>query len=179
MGMMERRTFLKRAVAGVSGIVAAIVGLPAIRYLLDPLTRSRQAGTFVRLLPLSALPPGQPTLVSINADRTDAYTHYPPGTIGQVFLTRPDSNREAVQCLQVICPHLGCAIDYLPDRGSFACPCHASDFGIDGRRRAGPSPRDMDSLECRLSDPDAAGERWVEVKYQEFEAGISDRVAKS
>jgi Rieske Fe-S protein len=175
--MLDRRTFLRRAVAGVGGVIAAVVGIPAIRYLFDPLTRSRRNDDFIRLLPLSALAAGQTVRVAVTRDKSDAYTHYPPGTIGQVFLTR--DGETGVRCLQVICPHLGCAIDYLPDRGSFACPCHASDFDATGRRLSGPAPRDMDPLPCRLSAPDAAGERWVEVKYQEFEAGIAERISKT
>jgi Rieske Fe-S protein len=178
---MERRTFLKRSFAAVSGVMAAIVGIPAIRYLLDPLARSRQRGRFIRVLPLSALVPGKPVRANVIADRTDAYTHYPPGTVGQVFLIRdPDGPKgPGVRCLQVICPHLGCAVDHVPGRDVFACPCHDSDFDQDGRRLKGPSPRDLDPLVCRISEIDASGQHWVEVEYQEFKAGIAERIAKT
>ena len=77
--------------------------------------------------------------------------------------------------LSAVCPHLGCAIDYAADRNTFNCPCHASEFDAAGRRRLGPSPRDMDELECRISDADESGVRWVEVKYQEFQTGVSEK----
>ena len=174
--MMERRTFLKRASAAVSGLIATVIGLPAIRYLLDPLTRGRKTSEYIRVAPLSSLPPGRPVIVPVVAERVDAYTRYPPGAIGNVFLVRQsDAPDAAVTCFQVTCPHLGCAIEYAEARGRFACPCHASDFAPDGSVLSGPSPRGMDQLECRISEPDATGQHWVEVKYQEFEAGIAER----
>ncbi len=178
---MERRAFLKRSLAAVSGIMAAIVGIPAVRYLLDPLARSRKAGRFIRVLPLSALVPGRPVRAAVITERTDAYTRYPPGVVGQVFLIRDDDGKTtaSIRCFQTICPHLGCAIDYLTAQGSFACPCHTSDFDKSGRRLKGPSPRDMDPLECRVTEADADGQHWVEVKYQEFVPGVAERIAKT
>jgi Rieske Fe-S protein len=81
----------------------------------------------------------------------------------------------AIRCVQAMCPHLGCGIDFVPDRRVFTCPCHASEFDAAGQRRFGPSPRDMDELECRVSPPDERGERWIEVKYVEFRTGIPQK----
>jgi hypothetical protein len=33
----------------------------------------------------------------------------------------------------------------------------------------------MDELACRVTDPDEDGQRWVEVRYQEFRTGVADR----
>lgn len=59
---------------------------------------------------------------------------------------------EAVRALSAVCPHLGCSIDLAPDSQGFACPGHASRFGLDGAAHAGPSPRDLDPLATRLVD---------------------------
>lgn len=179
--MMERRTFLKRSFIAVSTAIGAILALPGLRYLLDPLTRGRRTEDYFRVLPLSALVPGQPVRVPVIAERTDAYTHHPPGAIGHVFLIRdPDGpNGPVVRCMQVTCPHLGCQLDFATDRDAFACPCHASDFDKSGKRRMGPSPRDMDPLECRVSEPDASGQHWVEVQFVEYITGTSRRTPKA
>src|SRR5439155_24337019 len=100
---MERRTSLKRCAAGVNAAIAAIIAVPAVRYLLDPLARSRAGDRFIRVVPLSALTAGRPVRAAMIAERNDAHTHYPPGTIGQVFLTRDsDGARGPVRWLQTI-----------------------------------------------------------------------------
>ncbi len=171
---MDRRTFVQRVTLGIHGLIGLGLAVPGLRFLLDPLFRSRAATGFVRVLPLSALPAGQPVRAVITADRWDAYTHYPPGPIGSVWLLRegPDET-PTLRCLQTICPHLGCGIDYAADRNSFGCPCHASDFDLTGKQRFGPSPRDMDELACRVTQADAEGRRWVEVRYEEYLTGMA------
>ena len=174
---MHRRTFLKTLAAGLNGLIGLAVVIPGIRFLLDPLRRASRQRGFIRVAPVTSLAPGRPARVTVMADRWDAYTHHPPGPIGNVWLLRNESDDRdpKIRCLHVICPHLGCAIDFAADRNAFHCPCHASEFDSAGRRRFGPSPRDMDELECRISDAGESGVRWVEVKYQEFQTGASDK----
>ena len=47
------------------------------------------------------------------------------------------------------CPHLGCEVDHQPGSDRFRCPCHGSEFTIDGRRVKGPAKADMKSLDIR------------------------------
>ncbi|MFQ5413638.1 MAG: ubiquinol-cytochrome c reductase iron-sulfur subunit [Phycisphaerae bacterium] len=177
-GDMERRSFIKRAVVAVNGLIALVVAVPAVRYLIDPVFRSGRRSGFIRVAPLSALSRDHPLRVTVVADRQDAYTRYPPGPIGQVFLLLGEGSggEPTVRCLQVICPHLGCAVEYRAERTVFACPCHASEFDAAGRRLSGPAPRHMDELPCRVvssgasDDPEAS---WVEVKYEVFRTGIA------
>ena len=178
---MHRRTFLKTLGAWLNGLVGLAVGIPGIRFLLDPLRRAPHKRGFIRVGPLASVIAGRPQRVTVLADRWDAYTHHPPGPIGNVWLLRNESDDRdpKIRCLHVICPHLGCAIDYAADRNTFSCPCHASEFDPTGRRRFGPSPRDMDELKCRISDADESGVRWVEVKYQEFQTGMPEKRASS
>jgi cytochrome b6-f complex iron-sulfur subunit len=42
------------------------------------------------------------------------------------------------------CTHLGCTPDWLPNQHIFHCPCHGSEYDIDGVNFAGPAPRPMD-----------------------------------
>jgi len=174
---MHRRMFLKILAAGLNGLVGLAVVIPGLRFLLDPLRRASLRRGFIRVAPLATVTTGHPQRVTVPADRWDAYIHHPPGPIGNIWLLRNegDDHDPKVRCLHVICPHLGCAIDYAADRNAFHCPCHASEFDAEGRRRFGPSPRDMDELECRISDADESGVHWVEVKYQEYRTGVSEK----
>jgi len=173
------RRFVLQILAGV--LNAAIVGasaFAALSFLAYPLARKRKASEYVRVAPLSALNSSAPTRVAVMAERSDAFLRFPVSPVGQVWLDADagvESSSAQVRCLQTICPHLGCSIEYVPDRAGYACPCHTSDFSRDGRRLTGPSPRDMDELECRVSDPDGEGQRWVEIRYQQFRTGMAER----
>ncbi len=158
-------------------IIAGIVAIPGLRFLTDSLRQREAPREFTRTVPLDALTVGRPTMISIRAPLTDAYVRYPPGPVGTVWLLREESPgaASAVRCWQSICPHLGCGIDYAVDRKAFFCPCHASEFGLDGSTRSGPSPRSMDELAVRITEPDADGKRWVEVQYEEFRTGVEER----
>ncbi len=171
---MQRRTFLKAIAAGLNSLVGLAIIVPGISFLLDPLRRTSRERGFLRVGSLTSLISGRPQRFTVLSDRWDAYTRHPPGPIGSVWLL-PKDGEDRVRCLQVICPHLGCAIDYAADRNAFQCPCHTSEFDVAGRRRFGPSPRDMDELECRITEPDESGARWVEVRYQEFQIGVSQK----
>jgi cytochrome b6-f complex iron-sulfur subunit/menaquinol-cytochrome c reductase iron-sulfur subunit len=74
-----------------------------------------------------------------------------------------------VVCFSVICPHLGCSVNAEPGNKGFQCPCHTSAFDADGKRVAGPSPRDMDALATRI----AGG--FVEVDFRKYRIGIAER----
>ena len=52
----------------------------------------------------------------------------------------------------------------------FACPCHTSAFEADGKRKSGPSPRDLDALGTRIE------EGFVAVDFRRFRIGIAEKV---
>lgn len=187
---MLRRTFIKIFSAFGQSLIALTASVPVIRLLLDPLSRSSRSKTFIRVADVSTLKEGVPTRVMVNADRRDAYVHYPSGPIGSVWLIKEkasgggDDSVPRVRAWQTICPHLGCGIDFSTQRQTFTCPCHTSDFELTGQRTLGPSPRAMDELECRVTDPDpdpsldsgyTHSTRWVEVAYQTFKTGQSEK----
>lgn len=175
---MNRRTVLQIVAGFINSGIAVALGIPVVRFLAHPLTRVRKSAEFVRVTPLSALDSGAPTRVAVTAERVDGFLRFPAVTVGQVWLERSARDKPSnpeVRCLQTICPHLGCGIDFVSARDGFSCPCHTSDFARDGTRLTGPSPRDMDELECRVSEPDADGQRWVEIRYQQFRTGTAER----
>lgn len=42
------------------------------------------------------------------------------------------------------CTHLGCTLPWDPDKGTFSCPCHASEFNIRGEVIRSPASRPLD-----------------------------------
>jgi Rieske Fe-S protein len=93
-----------------------------------------------------------------------------------VWLIRDDADPAKVRCLQTICPHLGCGIEFSADREAFTCPCHASEFDKTGRQRFGPSPRDLDALACHIEEAHPGGQQWVVVDYREFRTGTAEKI---
>lgn len=176
---MERRTFLKRITVALNSVTACIVAFPAVRFLLRPFEQRRTKTDFVRVGPLPAGPSTDPVRAIVRSDKWDSFLHYPPGPVGAVWLVPADGDGAPPRCLQTICPHLGCGIEYDAERGVFNCPCHASDFALDGTRITGPSPRDMDALDCRISEADGQGRSWIEVKYEEFQTGRPDKQVRT
>lgn len=167
----DRRTLLKVITGVLGGGAAAIVAGPAARALVAPVTLDpiQGVGDFVRVAQLAQLPDdGSPVNVPVVVERPkDAWNALPPTQVGAVFLERKGDD---VVAFSTICPHLGCGIDYVPNAGTFACPCHESSFGADGSVAAGPSPRGMDTLETRVVDGA------VEVKFEKFLIGTEDKV---
>lgn len=49
-----------------------------------------------------------------------------------------------VVALYQVCTHLGCLPKWEPGQYRFACPCHGSQYEIDGRWITGPAPRGLD-----------------------------------
>ena len=174
---MNRRTFLACLIGVLDGLIALALLVPGLRAVFSTPRRRKDEVDFIRVAPLDVLKEGEPHLAVVEGERWDAYVRYPPSPMGRVWLIRePDSGGEPkVRCLHTICPHLGCGINFVQERQAFACPCHASEFDAGGKSRFGPSPRNMDELECRLSDPDESGKRFVEVRYREFQTGVPDQ----
>lgn len=168
---MKRRAFLKITTLAINAAITFILAIPGMRFLFAPLQRKTKKHDFQRIASLTTLPNNQPVRIQILDEHTDAYTHYPVSVIGNVWLQRTPDNESQVRCFQTICPHLGCGIDFNKDRNAFFCPCHASEFDRNGQQQHGPSPRDMDELECRITEADEQGVRWIEVKYQTFLTG--------
>ena len=145
----------------------------AIAFLFDPLLRKQKAAGgddgFVKL-PLSPdLVPadGTPILVTIKADRFDAWNFYPDQEIGTVWVRRENGS---IAVTSTICPHLGCAVDYRRAENDFFCPCHNSEFDLTGKPLNQIPPRAMDQLQIK----EEAGYLWV--KYQKFRGGIKEKI---
>lgn len=164
-----RRRFLTIGVGGLgSALVAATFG-PAIVSIAYPIRHATTSGgdAFVPVGRPDRFTEGNPVKVELYAERIDAYDRFEHQKLGSAWVVR----REGVLvALSTVCPHLGCAVDWAPRAGCFECPCHRSTFSIDGKRRSGPSPRDMDRL-----DVVEKGDR-VEVRHRRFRQGIAEKV---
>ncbi|HEY7709035.1 MAG TPA: ubiquinol-cytochrome c reductase iron-sulfur subunit, partial [Candidatus Entotheonella sp.] len=81
-------------------------------------------------------------------------------------------NSEGMYALIAICTHLGCTPIWWPTEHRFKCPCHGSNFLIDGQNVAGPAPVPLFRAAIGL---DSAGRIVVDKAQQNNEPGPRDQ----
>jgi menaquinol-cytochrome c reductase iron-sulfur subunit len=169
----DRRGFFKKLLATVLGAIAAMVPVAAgLMVATDPLQRKTAAGAAVKVTTLDALPAdGVPRRFPVIAAKTDAWNRFEAAPVGAVYLRRMADG--SVAALNVVCPHAGCFVDFVPGSGKFLCPCHQSSFAVDGKiaDARSPSPRGLDSLAVEVK-----GDGSVWVTFENFQAGRPDKV---
>jgi menaquinol-cytochrome c reductase iron-sulfur subunit len=163
-----RRGALKHLIVVGSAAIGCAIAVPAAVFVMAPVKRGGgEAARWVRTVRFDALREGEPRKVSIVDDERDAWTISRGVELGSVWLVR---HGDQVVALSAVCPHLGCAVNALPD-ASFGCPCHTSTFAPDGAKTGGPSPRGMDPMATKID----AG--YVAVDFRRFRIGTTDREA--
>lgn len=162
---MDRRSLLSTLAAMAASAIAALLALPSLLYLLSPLRRREAQEEWIDLGALDSLPDRIPVLIPYEVRIVDGWARRTVAASAWV------SRRGAGAAVwSSTCPHLGCAVRYLRENARFACPCHASAFGADGQRLAGPSPRDLDPLPLRIE-----GGR-LHVRHVAYRPGGRERV---
>lgn len=69
----------------------------------------------------------------------------------RVLIVRNSTNNQLVG-VSPACPHRGCIVDWKQDSESFLCPCHASEFGANGKLLKGPSNQSLQGFEVKIED---------------------------
>jgi cytochrome b6-f complex iron-sulfur subunit len=107
------------------------------------------------------------------AGRTDDYQ------VGEVSLRMQKEqrvwmirNEKGIYALISICTHLGCTPIWHPAEERIKCPCHGSNFLIDGQNVAGPAPVPLFRAAISL---DLAGNIVVDKSLKENQPGKRDQ----
>jgi len=167
----SRRSFLKALNLAVGGVIGAVFAVPALRFVLFPARRKIVEGPtdFISVANASQLVAGKPLRVEITAAlQRDAWSKVENVRLGAAWLVRDGA--AGVKAFSTTCPHLGCAVDFDPQVGSFRCPCHTSEFTVAGERTHGPAKRGLDPLEARVDDDGR-----VAVKFRRFKLDVAER----
>jgi menaquinol-cytochrome c reductase iron-sulfur subunit len=171
----ERRGFIKFLCAFIGTLISVVPFGAGMWSYLNPLAK-RDSGDgddgFIKVTTIDAIPAdGTPAKFAVVADKVDAWNRFTDVSIGAVYLRLVDGVPKA---LHTICPHLGCFVDYRQGKNDFFCPCHNSNFKLDGSLAEGVSPRAMDALQIEVRNKT---EVWV--KFQNFQPGHSHAVSIS
>ena len=159
----DRRGFIKGASCAIGAAIGVVPMAAGVRMAMDPLSRKAIAvdAEFLRLAEVSDLEAGVPRKFAIVEDKRDKWSRYKDVPVGAVYLllkkAKVDgSGKPEVIAFNTVCPHLGCFVDYRPVKKDFFCPCHDSNFRLDGSLKKGVSPRGMDTLEVEIDAPQDA-----------------------
>ncbi len=173
----DRRQFIKGASCAIGAAIGAVPMVAGVRVVLNPLgeKNSGDEAEFIQLAQLADLKTGVPKKIPIVDDKTDKWTRYRDVPIGAVYLLKTvKEGKPSVTAFNTVCPHLGCFVDYRTKNQDFFCPCHDSNFALDGKLKKGVSPRGMDTLTVEIRN-----EVDVWVKFQRFKANSAEKVVIS
>jgi Rieske Fe-S protein len=135
---LSRREFIKKSALGivVGGTVLSSLDLAAI-------AANSTRGTFTRNGKIITINLKDPE----NSDLSKVY--------GGIFLDDEDMLVRVSQtkyvALSLICKHKGCTVELTGKK--FVCPCHGSEYAIDGKVIEGPAKKNLDTYETTY-DPE-------------------------
>jgi menaquinol-cytochrome c reductase iron-sulfur subunit len=168
----HRRGFLGWCTGLLLAVLGLLVAVPAVGYFCAPLRgrRKKEEGGagFVDVGPVADLPAGEWGLRTLEVVQDDGWKQ--TRARRSVWVRREGVGDRGITVLSPLCPHLGCPINWHPDKAQFDCPCHGGTFAADGRHVSGPPPRAMDPLEFEVR----AGRLWV--RWPDFKIGVAERV---
>ncbi len=136
---LSRNGFVKVVVAMVGTAMGAIIGIPAIGYLISPATKIQKSSAWVPLGLLDNIPLGVPTLFNFTRTQINGWEK----TVNSYGVYVWRKNEDEVKVLSNVCTHLSCRVTWNPDQEEYVCPCHAGKFDIEGNVSHEPPPRPL------------------------------------
>ncbi len=91
----------------------------------------------------------------VRVGKIQRYLEMNPGDVNEDF--KPQGiwmvrEEDRIAALNIICTHLGCIPNWLPNDRKFKCPCHGSGFKPDGINFEGPAPRPLERFRIFVED---------------------------
>lgn len=143
----SRRVFGYAVIYGLGALIGAALAIPAALYLFLP-PKTRKQESWVEAGDLSQLQPGAPEEMTFRRIHIDGWKIY--SEKGTAWVVKTADGK--VLAFSPICTHLGCAYHWDAGKGEFLCPCHGSEFSIDGAVISGPAPRPLDRFEIKVEN---------------------------
>ncbi len=130
---ISRRDFLKYAWGAIGALVLVEGGMVGYKFFAPDVAAGEFGGV-------------------IDAGLID---DYPPGSVaefkeGRFYLVRTGDG--GFIALYRKCTHLGCAVPWNQAEQKFICPCHASEFEMEGQVMNPPAPRPLDRFAVTIVD---------------------------
>ena len=142
-----RRAFHLAVIYILGALIALAMAIPTALYLLIP-PRVRKQSDFIDAGDISQLKPGEPVELTFQQSRLDGWKLE---TVKRTAWVVKEANNKIV-AFGPQCTHLACAYHWEAAQGQFVCPCHGSQFSLEGKVLAGPAPRPLDRYETRIEN---------------------------
>lgn len=146
--VMSRREFVSIVAAAAGTIMGAIVGIPAIGYLIAPALQKVAAEAWIPVGPLANFQVGVPTLFNFNRTTIDGWVQT-VNSYGVFIIKNQDGS---ILALSNKCTHLSCRVNWKPEESAYICPCHDAYFDINGGIIKGPQPRPLDKYVTKIEN---------------------------
>ena len=143
----NRRDFMKATIAGLGGMIAAAIGLPAIPYVMGPALQ-QDGDSWIQVGSVAKVELNVPTLFKKTIQTQTGWIN----TEEEISVYVLTSNGQDYVVMSNVCTHLGCRVRWIPERDNFFCPCHNAVFSRDGSVVDGPPPRPLDRFESKVED---------------------------
>jgi menaquinol-cytochrome c reductase iron-sulfur subunit len=161
----SRRSFFTWLIVAAAGLIGISLAVPLIGYVASPALKRRER-RWVNAGPVSDLPVGEPAQRDLVMTVTDGYMEV--AAVRGIWALRRVTNEVTVY--SPICTHLGCGFRWDVGARRFKCPCHGSEFDLDGKVVGGPAPRPLDHLPVKIEDGQLL------VQYKEFKSGTTQQI---
>lgn len=131
---VTRRSVLDVALAAAAGGVGLAAVVPAVRFATPP---------------PDGAPHGDRESVGRVADFSAHARVVSFGSDAVIVVALPGGELRAFEAR---CTHLGCIVQYNPQREQLECPCHGGRYALDGRVVAGPPPAGLREVPLEIHD---------------------------
>lgn len=145
---ISRRSFVTGVVSLLGGIIASIIGLPAIGYLISPALKTKASEEWLPVGSIEDLRQGEPTLFSFTRTKQVGWERSAT-SYGVYVVPQPGGKLDV---FSNVCTHLSCRVSWNEEQREFICPCHDGLFAQDGSIISGPQPRPLDRFEYKIED---------------------------
>jgi len=145
---LDRRQFVNVVLAALGTIMGAVIGIPAIGYLISPATKVQKKDDWISMGPLENYEIGKPALFSFNRTTVNGWEKTVNSYGAYVVRSSPDQ----LKVFSNMCTHLSCRVTWKDETQEYICPCHDGHFDAQGKVSAGPPPKPLYEYETKIED---------------------------
>ena len=143
----SRRTFFAWLSIALSACIAAVMGIPVLGFLLEPVFK-RPRRDWRRLGKVDDFKLNETTDVRFE----DAAANQWAGVTAETGAWLRRVGESEFIAFSINCRHLGCPVRWVEGPQLFMCPCHGGVYYADGEVAAGPPPGPLARYPVRVRD---------------------------